>query len=160
LWLSRLLLGAAAFGGKRPDADAISSCLALEFLDQALCLGASVAEQGYDKENLLITDYLYGQAIDRVIAVDKPAVIDILAKAIAAAAEDKVAVPTPDYRGRLAGAAFDIALALGEFADIEAAQIAAAKAAWTDSPDVWLERLPDGPAKEYLRSSLSPAVSE
>lgn len=130
LFLSRLLLSSMALGDKLPDDKAVCSGRALEFLDQALALGASASsETGYDEEKLLVTDYLYGQAIDQVVGAGETRIIDILAGAITGFAVDRVAEPDIAYRTRLIVAALEIALLLGEYDDATATAMRAAQAA-------------------------------
>ncbi|MDP1809404.1 MAG: hypothetical protein Q8L35_07715 [Actinomycetota bacterium] len=130
LFLSRLLLSSMALGDKLPDDKAVCSGRALEFLDQALALGASASsETGYDEEKLLVTDYLYGQAIDQVVGAGETRIIDILAGAITGFAVDRVSEPDIAYRTRLIVAALEIALLLGEYDDATATAMRAAQAA-------------------------------
>ena len=128
LFLSRLLFTSMARGGRLPDERAVCSGRALEFLDQALALGASASsDSGYDEEKLLVTDYLYGQAIDQVIGSGEPRIIDILAAAITGFAADRVAGPDSAYRPHLIAAALEIALLLGEFDDATETEMRAAQ---------------------------------
>ena len=130
LFLSRLLLNSMALGDRRPDERAICSGRALELLDQALKLGASASsDSGYDEEKLLVTDYLYGQAIDQVVGAGEPRIIDILAGAITGFAADRVAGPDGAYRPHLIFAAQEIAVLLGEFDEATATAMRAARTA-------------------------------
>jgi hypothetical protein len=112
---SKILIGAALPGGEIAE-DVIAACLALQFLEQALRLGHESRGEpnNYIENHLLITDYLYAQAIDQVIAMNRPPVIGWLAKAIMRTAEDRVKGDYSDYRRRLTTAALEIGSYLGE----------------------------------------------
>lgn len=160
LFLSRLLFDSMALGRRLPDERAVCSGRALEFLDQALALGASASsDSGYDEEKLLVTDYLYGQAIDQVVGAGEPLVIDILAGAITGFAADRVTEPNAAYRPRLIYAALDIALLLGEFEDATAAAIRTAQTAAARGLDNWSAALPDGRISERIEQPTDAAAN-
>lgn len=160
LFLSRLLFDSMALGRRLPDERAVCSGRALEFLDQALALGASASsDTGYDEEKLLVTDYLYGQAIDQVVGAGEPLIIDILAGAITGFAADRVAEPNAAYRPRLIYAALEIALLLGEFEDATAAAMRTAQTAAARGLDNWSAALPNGRISELIEQRTDAAAN-
>jgi len=160
LFFSRLLLGSIGMGTAVPDERAASACRALEFLDQALSLGALTSpDSGYDEEKLLVTDYLYGQAIDQVVGVGEARIIDILAAAIAGVAEDRVEESCSPYRLRLIVAALGIALLVGEFSAAAAAALSAAAAAAASGSVDWPGALPADGVREFFEQSTSMAAN-
>lgn len=174
LILSGLLLGVLAYGDEVVDrggaennsADGvfgyvpISACLALEFLDRGLCLAWSVTtDSNYDEDGLLVTDYLYGQAIDQVIEVGEPGVIAILARAISDSAEAKISRRFTDYRSSLIVAAFDIALLIGEYGSVTRKAIEAARRAAAEQASDFVGLLPAGAIRDFLRRSTSVVIA-
>lgn len=111
--LSRMLIETALLGAADLSVGTIEACLALELLDQALRLGQSAGSVTYIESHLLITDYLYAQAIAQVITINRPPVIARLARAIMLTAGDRVNEDTPDHRRRLVEAAAGIGAFLG-----------------------------------------------
>lgn len=174
LILSGLLLGVLAYSdevadrGEAEDSSAdgvfsraaISACRALELLDQGLRLAWSVTtDSNYDEDGLLVTDYLYGQAIDQVIEVGEPGVIGILATAISDSAEAKISRRFTDYRSSLIVAAFDIALLIGEYGAVTRQAIEAARRAASEQASDFVGLLPAGAIRDFLRRSTSVVIA-
>ncbi len=152
--------------GEENEADGVfgrvlCACRALELLDQALALGASVLPgDGYNEDRLLVTDYLYGQAIDQVIEADRPAVIAILADAISGAAEDRLVPHGEDRRPHLVVAALDIAATLADFGPDELAAVSRIRAAASGGADNWRDLLPAGEIGDFIQSSRAAAAAD
>ncbi len=160
--LSSILLGTTLLGGARIDEEALASCRAVEFLDQALRLGQVNMEDPdrYIEDNLLITDYLYARAIDEVISIDRPPVIAFLARAIKATGTDRSEGEFSDYRRRLVSAALEIGSYLGGVEGAQAKAVAQAAAGVGSTGLVeWSEAYPAGPVRDYLRRFAAPSVT-
>jgi len=160
LFLSGLLLGVLAYGDNVVDEKAVSACRALELLDQGLRMAWSVTtDSNYDEDGLLVTDYLYGQAIDQVIEVGEPIVIGILARAISESAEAKISQRVSDHRTRLVVAALDIALCFGEFSAVTRDAIESARRAASEPASDFVGLLPAGAIRDFLRRATSVVIA-
>jgi hypothetical protein len=158
LFLSTVSLGTMLLGPARPEAAALAAARALEFLEQALNLGSETRPETEIESALLITDYLYAQAIDQVVDQDRPVVIGALAGAIMATAEDRAAGVIQDHRSRLIVAALEIGAHLGEITGPLVEELNAVKVSVIQSSDGWPDRFPPGPIKDRL-VEVRPAVN-
>jgi hypothetical protein len=159
LFLSSVLLGTMMLGNDRQETEAVAAARALEFLEQALKLGAGSGSADEIESDLLMTDYLYAQAIDQVVEIDRPAIIGALAGAIMATAQDRAAGAERDHRTRLVVAALEIGSRLGRVAGSAAEDIEAVKLSIKRSANGWLDRFPAGPVKDRLVEAR-PAVND
>lgn len=156
--MSGILIETVRLGKAGLDERAIAACCALEFLEQSLRLGEANHAGHRTEDHLLITDCLYAQAIDRVISIDRPYVIGVLARVIMGTAEDRVNGADREYRHRLIASALEIGAHLGDVNGSHADAVAtAADEARLAVHDQWADTLPAGPVKDYLCRSLSPA---
>lgn len=157
--LSQLLFDLLYINGERPASAAIGVCLALELLAQALKLGRRLSTaSNFNEEDLLIKDYYYAAAIEQVVPIGQPGVIGVLARAITGAAEERM-TGSLDIHARLAAAAIEISLLMGNHRPDVDEQLRTALALCAKSTQDW-SALPGGAVKDAVLNSLSVAAAK
>lgn len=163
-FLSRLLLTVSRFGSG-PDRQALTATAqALELLDLSLSLSQKTHVSGDCSHiELIVADHLFAQALDRVVRLDRPAIINILATAIAETAVGRARAAGAPPRARLIVAAVKLGILLS---DCQPSVVAALKSVaamgdgdMSDPVAAWRE-LPAGPNLANLRRLLTTVAVE